>query len=262
MKKLFALTILGLVFVGCKNDPEPEPTVTEPTCNFDPLLVYTTTDDICNSNSGSVVLTPDVVVTQYSIDGVTFQTGNEFAGLSAGIHTITMKDANDCTSIDSISIASNSGKLAFTSVSVDGGCNTSVGSITVTATGSTTYTYSMDGGPHGVSNVFSSLTAGFYNIEVKDENGCSDSKDILVKAGDISYMTDVSPILMSTCATTDCHESSNSSRHDLTNFADVKSVVSDMKTRINSGNMPASGSISTADKRTLICWIDDGAPNN
>lgn len=62
--------------------------------------------------------------------------------------------------------------VASTNPSCSGGSN---GSITVTATGGTApLEYSNDGGAnYQLSNVFSNLSAGFYNIVVRDANGCS-----------------------------------------------------------------------------------------
>ena len=163
MKKSFIYFALIILVSGCKNEQEPIPD-SNPTCNFEPLILYTTTDDFCNTNSGSVDIGADIEIAEYSIDdGVTFQTSSIFTDLAGGVHRITMKDANDCLSVDSILILSKSGTLAFTTDTVDAGCGTSNGSITINATGgSGTLTYSIDGGTASSNNVFSSLSQGTY----------------------------------------------------------------------------------------------------
>lgn len=68
-----------------------------------------------------------------------------------------------------------------------------------------------------------------------------------------SYKTNVAPIISSNCV--GCHSQYS-----------YYSVVSDSKSSIRScivgGTMPKNGSLGTADKNTIVCWIDSGALNN
>jgi hypothetical protein len=52
---------------------------------------------------------------QYSIDGTTFQAGTSFASLGAGNYTVTIKDANNCTSTATTTIGANPGNISYES---------------------------------------------------------------------------------------------------------------------------------------------------
>src|SRR5439155_25126473 len=82
----------------------------------------------------------------YAIDGVTFGISGTFNNLAAGPYTVTVKDANGCTTTQPVTItqpasALRSSVIATTNASCCGSCT-----ITVTAAGATgTLTYSYDG---------------------------------------------------------------------------------------------------------------------
>ncbi|MBU3713878.1 MAG: T9SS type A sorting domain-containing protein [Ferruginibacter sp.] len=126
---------------------------------------------------------------QYSKDnGINYQASNTFSGLSAGTYQIKVKDANNCEfSAGSVTIAAPSAIAgSATKKSYKGAdlsCSSATdGEITVTASGGTgTLQYSKDNGAnYQSSNVFSGLSAGTYQIKVKDGNNCEFS------AGDLT----------------------------------------------------------------------------
>tara|TARA_R110002049_G_scaffold309289_2_gene520264 strand:- start:47523 stop:55880 length:8358 start_codon:yes stop_codon:yes gene_type:complete len=115
----------------------------------------------------------------YSIDGVNFQIGFTFSGLTSGSHTVTIKDANDCTfisapiTIDALNpitdLSFNNSPLSCPSITSDvtvtatGGVGTLEYQIIAPAASATTYQ---------TSNVFSGLVPGTYTFQVKDANDC------------------------------------------------------------------------------------------
>jgi hypothetical protein len=68
-----------------------------------------------------------------------------------------------------------------------------------------------------------------------------------------SYATDVAPLMSGKCV--GCHSSYAS-------YSGVSSSKSTIRSNIVSGNMPQNGSLTDAEKNSIVCWIDAGAPNN
>ncbi|MFS0491569.1 T9SS type A sorting domain-containing protein [Leadbetterella byssophila] len=102
--------------------------------------------------------------------------------LAAGTYTVTVTDANGCTTSQSFTITQPASALqasisAQTNVSCNGGTN---GSAKVTATGGTApYTYSWSP-TCGTSATASGLAAGTYSATVTDANGISTSAQVTI----------------------------------------------------------------------------------
>ncbi|MDT8411880.1 MAG: PKD domain-containing protein [Vicingaceae bacterium] len=99
-------------------------------------------------------------------------TNNMATGLTAGTYSLTVTDANGCTFVDSVTIVEPPQLVATTSVT-NVSCNgLSDGTATVLASGGTApYTYLWN--PSGGSNTTATgLSAGNYNVQVTDANGC------------------------------------------------------------------------------------------
>jgi gliding motility-associated-like protein/uncharacterized repeat protein (TIGR01451 family) len=116
----------------------------------------------------------------YSIDGVTFQPSNVFLNLTQGTYTITIRDANDCTSItNDITIAPLN---PITDLEIDSSplvCPALTADLTITGvTGGTGIIEYQIIAPtsavtvYQTSNVFLGLTPDTYTIQVRDENDC------------------------------------------------------------------------------------------
>lgn len=112
---------------------------------------------------------------EYRIDGGAFGSSGSFTGLSAGLHTIRIKDANNCTKDTSYTILNpDSLKIA---ISVRKNlCNTSKnGLVSIMASGGTG-AYSYEKNASGIfrsASIFDSLAVGSYVFKVKDANNCS-----------------------------------------------------------------------------------------
>ncbi len=68
-----------------------------------------------------------------------------------------------------------------------------------------------------------------------------------------SFTTDVLPVMLSKC--TSCHSSYST-------YSGVSGAKSSIRSYIIDGSMPKGGSMTDAEKNAVICWIDNGAPNN
>lgn len=146
-----------------------------------PTVTATSTSAACNNINGTITANGNggVAPRQYSINGITFQAGNVFTGLAAGVYTVTVMDAVGCTNITAVTVASTGGPTA-TATSVAATCNNSNGSITITGTGTAPFQYSINGTTFQVSNTFTGLAAGTYVALVRDAAGCIGGVSITV----------------------------------------------------------------------------------
>jgi len=139
----------------------------------------TTTNASCGSANGSATVTGvtgGLAPYQYSYDGGAFTAATSTTGLTAGTHTVIVKDANTCTVSVTYNILNTGSPTASVTSSINISCfGGSNGSFTVTPVGGTgplyTYTLSSPLQTNGTGQ-FSGLPAGSYNITVKDQAGC------------------------------------------------------------------------------------------
>lgn len=156
-----------------------------------PLVGATVTNSICGNTDGMIVATGSGALAPYtfSIDGTNFQGSGTFAGLGAGVYTITVRDANGCKSTSVVTITNINGpQLAHTNTNAACGINN--GSVTATATGGTApYTYSMNGVTYQNSNFFTGLTGGTYTLYVKDANNCINAVTVVISSSPAPQLT-------------------------------------------------------------------------
>ena len=78
-----------------------------------------------------------------------------------------------------------------------------------------------------------------------------------------AFTADVSPIIQSTCNVAGCHAAgSTNGPGPLTTYNEVFNARSQVRTAISTGAMPQGSTLLTAQKNSIICWIDGGALNN
>lgn len=141
-----------------------------------------TGDFTCTSN-GSITVTNVLggdAPFSYSIDGVNFQTSDTFNNLTAGTYTITIKDANDCTSVTNdvtIEPLDPPTDLTFENSPITCPSNTSTVTITSATGGTGVLEYQIiapvaNATVYQTSNEFTGLEPGTYTFQVRDENEC------------------------------------------------------------------------------------------
>jgi hypothetical protein len=94
----------------------------------------------------------------------------------------------------------------------------------------------------------------------------SDDDNATVTCGTqtISFATKVSPIIQANCATSSgCHSSGSSNGPGpLLTYAQISGAKTSIKSAVSNGSMPRGGSLSSDDKNSILCWIENGAANN
>ncbi len=155
-------------------------TITVSGTTVNPTSTLTTNGSIIAIASGSSGFT-------FNLNGGTFQASGNFTNLGVGTYTVLAKDVNGCTgSTVFILTAPNpcAGVLiSVTAITVNptsGGA--SDGSISASATGSSGFTFNINGGAFQASGNFTNLSQGTYTIIAKDLNGCTGSASFTLAA--------------------------------------------------------------------------------
>jgi exo-beta-1,3-glucanase (GH17 family) len=75
----------------------------------------------------------------------------------------------------------------------------------------------------------------------------------------VTWASDIRPIFSKSCGLSSgaCHRA-NTVNSDLTTLESSKPNGQAIKTRVNSGNMPSGGTLSTTEKQKIVTWVDQG----
>lgn len=111
------------------------------------------------------------------------------------------------------------------------------------------------------------LVAGIlFSTGCSKDNGGSGGGSTSVDCSTVTnkaFAADVNPIIQSSCAISGCHAAgSTNSGGPFTSYSQIAAKSSQIRAAVNSGRMPQGSSLSTAQKNSIICWIDSGSPNN
>ena len=137
-----------------------------------------------NSNDGSVVITATGGQSpfMYSLDGGAFQPNNTFNGLSAGMYSIDVIDANSCTASGTALVLIDSFIVLSTSMVSNVSCaGMNDGQVQLSVSGGyPPFTFSVNGTSSQSDSLFTGLGSGLYLFEVIDGNGCSDTTTVTI----------------------------------------------------------------------------------
>jgi hypothetical protein len=189
----YTLSLQSDQFDYCTEDiPTENITISEPDA-----LAFTVSNHIpvsCyGSATGSITIEPSGgqgSIYEYSIDNSSFDNNPIITGLNAGDHSLTVRDGNNCTFTDQISIAGPSNLLDATiAITSDYNgsslsCPLSVdGSILLSASGGWgNYLYSTDeNGTYSNDNEFHDLSKGEHTFWIMDDSGCKSSATVLIE---------------------------------------------------------------------------------
>jgi hypothetical protein len=164
----------------------------------EPLLLTATvshTDVLCfGGNDGTALVDPQGGTQPYTYLWSDNQNTQTASGLNAGDYTVTISDANGCTSTQTTTIQTPS-EIFLATASTPAACNGGQdGSATVTATdGTPPYTYLWNNGTTTPTNT--NLAAGAYTVTVTDANGCPKIASVVVgEQANVVYTTTSTPV--------------------------------------------------------------------
>ncbi|WP_291720870.1 SprB repeat-containing protein [Bernardetia sp.] len=265
---LFLTVFSTIVLFACGGSDEPEPTPDpdpiDTPCSSPPTLSLTAENTSCTDNTGKITATGagGTGTLTYQLGSGDFQSSGIFENLAAGEYTVTVKDAEGCTTSQTATIE-NADAPTISLTSEDAGCGTNDGSITVIANGgSGSYQYSLDGGAFQSNATFSNLAIGTYRVTLKDTENCEATAEVTLTTG-VNYVDNVASIINTNCAISGCH--SGGQAPSLTSFDEVSRNSSRVLARASSRSMPpqSSGLSLTDEEIQLIeCWVEDGTPRN
>jgi uncharacterized membrane protein len=78
------------------------------------------------------------------------------------------------------------------------------------------------------------------------------------------FSANVLPLIQTKCAiNSGCHASGSVNTGGvLTTHAQISAKAAAIKSAVNAGTMPQTGSLTSAEKAIIACWVDGGALNN
>lgn len=146
-----------------------------------PSLSMSSANVLCNgNNNGSATVTPtggtNPITYNWSNGGTTSTINN----LSPGTYSVTVTDANNCTSTSSATITQPgvlNSSAASTNTSCNGACDGAVSALASSGTSPYNYTWS---GTLGTGSGKTNVCAGTYTVTVTDANNCSSTASATV----------------------------------------------------------------------------------
>ncbi|MBM3185670.1 MAG: DNRLRE domain-containing protein [Bacteroidetes bacterium] len=137
-----------------------------------------------SSNNGLALscLVPNTTLSATGAGAYLWSTGATSQSIvvsSAGSYDVTVTDPNGCSTTSSVNVTSSGGPTISSVTPSNPNCNNPTsGQIVISASGSGTLQYALNGGAPQNSGTFTGLSSGNYSITVTDANGCVSTSSI------------------------------------------------------------------------------------
>lgn len=163
-------------------------TITQPAAAL--TLSFTSVNVSCfGGSNGSVNLTVAGGTAPYTYAWSGGQTTEDLSGVSAGLHTVTVTDANNCTATVGVTLTEPAAVTAncsvVSNVSCFGGSNGSA-NVSATGTGTLSYSWAPSG---GTASTATGLVAGTYTVTVTDACGSTTCSVTITEPAVLSLST-------------------------------------------------------------------------
>ena len=164
------------------------------TASFGPSLTLTTLFQASCGGANGVVRANGVGGTaplQYSLDGGPYQSIQFFINLAVGLHTITVRDANNCTASATVTIVNTGAGTPPTDVTFvvrnslpcTGGGGRIKNIKGEPSGGGNSYEFSLDGGAFTTANQFTNVPPGVHTLTARNQDGCTITKLVTIGTG-------------------------------------------------------------------------------
>jgi subtilisin-like proprotein convertase family protein len=129
-------------------------------------------DEVCSDGQGAIDITVQGGTLPYSYLWSNAMTSEDLLGLNSGTYTVSISDAQGCSTTQAYRVSNNSGSFQLANVNVvSENCNNTQGSINVNLNGGLApITYEWSNG--ATTKDILGLTAGVYTQTITDANGC------------------------------------------------------------------------------------------
>lgn len=205
----------------------------------------------------------------FNLNGGSNNTTGVYGNLAAGNYTIIGHNSAGCNDTVQVSIGTTIPCPGVTIVITPTVTNVvpctnpaANGSISISASGSSGFTYNIGGGAYQASSTFSGLNARNYIIGVKDLNGCTNTQTVVVgTAAKGPNFTNVRNIIRSNCG--NCHlNGGNTAGYNFDDDCSIVSYWSQIKGSCVSPytlrRMPTSGALSATLQAQITAWVNAG----
>jgi hypothetical protein len=256
-----------LFFIACSKGGS---TPADPCSGITITVTGTATDADAGTADGSISVTASGASgLTYSINGGAFQSAASFSNLAAGVYAVTAKSSAGCTGSANITVNAKdlcAGKsISFSAAATQNSdpCTAS-GIVTLTASGSTGFTYNIDGGAFQTSAVFNGVAAGSHSFGAKDDGGCLKTTTLAVPALAAGpNFTAVKAVITANCAVSGCHAGTQAPNFtvdcNIVTYADlIKSRAVDQAGTGTQMPQPPRAALNQADRDKITAWITAG----
>jgi hypothetical protein len=194
-------TVTAMDGAGCVSAPNIVVILPQPVTPVAPTVAVTQPG--CFNTSGTITVTAPVATGYtYSINGIDYQAGVDFAGVAPGTYTVTVKSDGGCVSAPSLATVDNQLPPAEKPVLslTQPTCEVSTGTIEITSPLSENE-YSIDGVTYTYGKTeFTGLVPGTYTVTVRNSYGCiSEATVAVITAAPGTPETPVVAITQPTC---------------------------------------------------------------
>jgi hypothetical protein len=276
VQSFILLSILTGIYFSCSKggdsggtNPPPPP---NPCAGVTVAVTGAVTDAASGQSNGSITATATGGTGfTFKIGSGAYQSSGTFGNLAAGNYVITAKNSNGCEGAASFTVATINACNGVTitvsaATTVATPCSApNTGTITVTASGSTGLTYSINGSTFQAGNVFSNVAPGNYTVTVKNANGCAQTASATVSAAPAGPLfSAVKTIIQNNC--TSCHSGASPiggkdwsvDCNVVTNGANIKARTVDQAGTASQMPQPPNSALSLADRQKITDWINAG----